>query len=215
MSAVHAFKKPRSAALRVWHWLDALAILGALATVFLRKTILSWRTNSALIEAKVAELGGSISADGAVTIAKALRAPMWEWHYTFGFLLVGLLVLRVGMAVARADHAPLRTLGSALAARRSGPDRPSVHYIAVRFSYVAFYAFLVFMAASGLALYYADALGLVGATKGSVKEAHELAMWFFVGFTGLHVGGVVLAELRGERGLVSDMIHGGHPPSPP
>lgn len=209
MPVEHDFVQPRSVAIRLWHWLDALAISGLLATVLLRKTFLSWRTNSALIESKVAELGGSISTEGAVTIAKALRAPMWDWHYTLGFLLVGLLVARVGLALARPDHAPLRKLASALVAYRSGPARPSAHYLAVKASYVLFYVALVFMATSGLTLYYGDDMGLGKELLGSVKGSHELAMWFFAGFVGLHVVGVIVAELRGHRGLVSDMIHGG------
>ena len=41
---------------RVWHWIHATVILGLLGTVFLRKTFLSWRTNSEILSQKLAEI---------------------------------------------------------------------------------------------------------------------------------------------------------------
>lgn len=216
MSDDFAFRRPRPAALRVWHWLNAVALLGSLGTVLLRKTFLSWRTNSALIEAQVHELGGTISRDGAVTLAKALRAPMWAWHEVFGFALAGLLALRIAYALRDREQAPLRAAWRAVARFLPLPaaeKRVAAHFVAVRLGYAAFYLALAFMVASGLALTYPEALGLSSGARGSIKEAHELAMWFFVVFVAGHLLGVVVAELRGERGLVSDMIHGGAPPS--
>ena len=69
-----------SISLRIWHWLHAIAVTGLLATFFLRKTFLSWKTNSDLIVAKMAEFDIAVTADQAKTIARAIRAPMWEWH---------------------------------------------------------------------------------------------------------------------------------------
>lgn len=206
------FQRPRPLVLRVWHWLDALVIFGLLATVLLRKTVFSWRTNSVLIEQRVAELGGSISTDAAVTLARELRMPMWEWHYTLGFALVGLLILRVVLAVVSAEQAPVRSFIRSLSAWRALPsrgDRHALHYLAVKVSYLLFYLSVVFMAGSGLALYYGKDWGIEKAVLDALKDRHEQAMWFFVAFVAVHVVGVVVAELRGVRGLVSDMIHGG------
>lgn len=217
MSTNLSFKRPRPLALRSWHWLNAAALLGALGTVLLRKTFLGWRTNSALIEAKVRELGGTVSTEAAVEVAKALRAPMWDWHYVFGFALAGLLALRFGLALVDPDLAPLRSAWrDVMRWRRLAPHerREALHPLLVRLLYAVFYAALTLMVTSGLVLYFKGALGLSKDLAGTVKEAHELAMWFFVVFTAAHVVGVVAAELRGERGLVSDMIHGGDPPPP-
>lgn len=208
------FKKPRPLPLRLWHWLNALTILGLLATVLLRKTFLSWRTNSALIEARVTEHGSAISTDDAVALAKELREPMWEWHYVFGFALAAMLILRAFVAFRDRKQAPLRTAMEALTSfvrSRAKERRDRLHPLAVKLSYVVFYAFVTFMAASGLAMYYGDAIGLSPELHELLKEAHELFMWFFVVFLGAHIVGVVVAELRGARGIVSDMIHGGDP----
>lgn len=207
MSEIRSFVKPRPAALRLWHWLDALAITGALSTVVLRKTFFSWRTNSVLIEQRVHELGGTLSSEGAVTLARELRAPMWEWHYIFGFLLVGLLLMRFATVLLR-DGGPLASLRDAWAGWRRRADGWSLHYLTVKLSYVVFYVVLTFMAVSGSVMYFGDHLPLDASSLKALKEAHELMMWFFGGFVGLHVIGVFVAELRGERGLVSGMIHG-------
>lgn len=217
MSTDSPFKRPRPLGLRLWHWLNAAALLGSLGTVLLRKTFFSWRTNAALVEHKVHELGGTISSDGAVVVAKALRAPMWDWHYVFGFALTALLVLRLALTLADPEQAPLRTAWREMTRWLPLPvarKKAATHHLLVRLMYAVFYVALTFMVVSGLILYFEGALGLSKELKGSVKNAHELAMWLFVIFTGSHVAGVLVAELRGERGLVSDMINGGAPHDP-
>jgi Ni/Fe-hydrogenase 1 B-type cytochrome subunit len=191
--------------LRLWHALNGLVLLGSLGTVLLRKTFLSWRTNGPLIAAKVEELGGSVSAEGAVSVAKAIRAPMWDWHHTFGLMLVALLVWRLGWSIARPADAPW----SQLARAARGPG--GVHERLVLALYALFYLVLVAMAGSGLLLTYGEGVGVSEAALSLVKEAHEWMMWFFPSFLALHVGGVVVAELRGDHGLVSRMIHGAGP----
>ncbi len=65
---------------RLWHWLHAAVILGLLGTVFLHKTFLSWRANSEILIQKLSGFGIDITAEQAKALAKAVRAPMWEWH---------------------------------------------------------------------------------------------------------------------------------------
>lgn len=207
-----SMRHARPPLLRIWHWLNALAILGTLSTVLLRKTFLSWRTNSQLLETRLTDLGVAITTEDAVALAKEIRAPMWEWHYTIGFTLAGLLVLRLLIAVVDPAQAPLRTTWRVLAGFSAAPATEKhrhIHRLLVKLTYVLFYVMLGFMVVSGLSMYFGDALGLSDALAGKTKEVHELAMWFFPGFVTVHIAGVVVAELRGDRGLVSDMIHGG------
>src|SRR5690606_38986188 len=88
----------KSAALRIWHWANMVAIFGLLATGLLRKTFMSWRTTSALIETKMAEAGTPISAELAKEIAVGIRNPMWENHYIFGFAMAALLLGRIAIS---------------------------------------------------------------------------------------------------------------------
>ncbi len=210
------FKRPRAAALRLWHWLNALAITGLLATVLLRKTFLSWRTNSALIQEKLRLAGTTITPDLAKDLAVGIRAPMWNWHYVLGFSLAGLLVLRLLSALAFERNAAFRarTLREALSAP-AVDRRPALHFALVRLSHLAFFLAAGFMVATGALMYFKAGLGLGKGTVEQIKELHEPLVWFFAAFAAAHVGGVVAAELRGDPGLVSEMIHGGRPGSTP
>lgn len=213
----YAFRAWRPLGLRIWHWLDALAITGLLGTVLLRKTFLSWRTNSAYLETTLREAGTEISPELAKKLAVGLRDPMWDWHYVFGFTLVGLLVLRVVVALLSPEQRPfasavraLRGLGTVGAAERTDAR----HYTAVKLFYALFYVVVAYMAVSGPLMYFSSELGLAKSVVDGLKEVHETAMWFFVAFAGVHVFGIVAAEVRGQAGLVSDMISGGEKPKP-
>ncbi len=210
------FKKYQPAALRLWHWMNALTIFGLLGTVLLRKTFLSWRGNAALIEQQATALGAQgLTADAAATIAKAIRDPMWDWHYTLGFVLAGLVLSRLGLGLLKPELAPLRSALRDLKkffALPATQKKGAAHYVLVKAGYAVFYVAVFAMTVSGLVLYFQKDLGVGKDLGGAVKEAHELAMWFFVVFVAGHLGGVVVSELRGEPGLVSDMINGGAPP---
>lgn len=211
MNASTALSQPRPALLRAWHALNGLAILGLLGTVLLRKTVFNYRINGPLIETKVAAVGGAVSTEGAVAVAKLLRDQMWEWHHVLGLTLAVLFVVRVVVALVDREQIPFRALARSVSSFGGLPsgDRPAaVHAILVKLLHDAFYVLLALMVTTGLVLLFKDDLGLGKDAVAPVKEAHELMMWGVAAFVPLHVIGVVVAELRGERGLVSQMIHG-------
>ncbi len=182
-----------SISLRIWHWLHAIVVTGLLATFFLRKTFLSWRTNSELIVAKMAEFDITVTADQAKIIARAIRAPMWEWHIIFGFALGVLLLWRFAMAW------------------RSGwgyEKSPNAHMKWVYRGYKGVYALLTFMALSGITVYLSVDIGLGKELAHDIKELHELLAWLVVAFVPLHIAGVVVADNRDQKGLTSGMISG-------
>ena len=179
--------------LRLWHWLNALAIFGLLATFFLRKTFLSWRTNSELIVQKLAEYNIEVTVEVAKTLAKAIRAPMWEWHIIFGYLLASLVLFRIFIFFKEGV---------------SYKDTTSIHKIGVSFLYTVFYLLIVFMSISGLVLTFGGDAGMGKEILGSIKENHESVAWFFVFFVPLHIGGVVVAEMSSEKGIISKMVSG-------
>ncbi len=171
----------------------AIAVTGLLATFFLRKTFLSWKTNSDLIVAKMAEFDIAVTADQAKTIARAIRAPMWEWHIIFGFALGVLLLWRFAMVW------------------RSGwgyEKSPDTHMTWVYRGYKVIYAVLAFMALSGIGIYLSGDIGWSRDFTHEVKELHELIAWLIVAFVPLHIAGVVVADNRDQKGLTSGMISG-------
>lgn len=196
------FQKPKSGALRIWHWANSIAIFGLLATGLLRKSYMSWRPMAATIESKTADAGVAVTPELAREIAIAIRTPMWENHYLFGFALAALLLMRVVLAFMSGQTHTIQDLKDAIASR----DK---HTIAVKGLYLAFYGVVAFMVSSGLLLRFKTELGLSKELSGLLKDGHEFFLWGFVGFVALHIAGVFVTELRGEHGLVSRMIHGG------
>ncbi|MDP2311786.1 MAG: cytochrome b/b6 domain-containing protein [Pseudomonadota bacterium] len=207
-----SFRKYQPLVLRAWHWLDALAILGLLGTVLLRKTFLSWRTNAAFIQGELEQSGTPVSPEVAKAIAVGLRDRMWEWHYIFGFTLAGLLVVRALIAIFLPNERPGAAVARAVravAAATPGRKLDAAHFAAVKATYVLFYLSVLFMACTGLLMYFEASLGLAPTLVESMKELHELGLWLILVFAAGHVLGVVTAEHRGAAGLVSDMIQGG------
>ncbi len=197
----------RSIWFRLWHWLDALVILGLLGTVLLRKTFLSWRTNSAFIETTLQDAGTTITPELAKKIAVGLREPMWDFHYIFGFTLAGLFIIRIILGFMPGQHPMLGGLRKYFKAPAGA--KPSKHFFLVKAGYAVFYVMVTFMITSGLLMYFKTELSLPKDLTGLLKEVHELSMWFFAAFVVVHTAGVVVAENQDDAGLVSDMIHGG------
>ena len=184
-----------SVALRIWHWLNAFVVVGLLGTVFLRKTFLSWRTNSEIIMTKLAEINVAITQEQAKVIAKAIRAGMWEWHIILGYALAALVLYRIILFVTDKS-------------KRKSWSELDTHKKMVQISYYILYAVLLFMSISGLVIHFYDTLGLNKESAHDIKEMHELIYNYLLIFVPLHITGVVIAENRGEKGLISSMING-------
>jgi Ni/Fe-hydrogenase 1 B-type cytochrome subunit len=213
----YTLKKYQPASLRIWHWINAFVILGLLSTVLLRKTFLSWRTNSALIEAKLRDAGITVTADLAKDIAVSIRTPMWDWHYILGFTLTAALVLRVIVALFVEKKSPFATAVCGLRAFFKAPAverKEALHYALVKTGYGLFYLCVVVMMTTGLLMYFRNELNLTKDAFEQMKERHEQLMWFFVVFVVGHILGVVVAENQQNQGIVSDMINGGQPSKP-
>lgn len=183
---------------RVWHWLNAAVILGLLGTVFLRKTFLSWRTNSELLTQKLSEINIEVTEAQAAVLAKAIRAPLWEWHIILGYALAALLLWRAILFFTQSGKENYQNLKA-----------QSLHKKIVSFGYLIIYAVLLFMAASGLSMHFHEALGLSNSLVESLKELHELVYNAVLIFVPLHIIGVIIAEMRDDKGVTSNMIHGG------
>lgn len=96
--------------------------------------------------------------------------------------------------------------------RQGGTDlQDNRHSLLVKYSYVLFQLMLVVMVMTGLVLIYADDVEFLHRLEHTIKEVHNFTMYLVLTFTAFHIVGVVYAELTKNRGIVSDMIHGGGP----
>jgi len=190
--------KKWSLGFRIWHWTHALVVLGLLSTVFLRKTFLSWRANSEILTTKLSSMDIVVTEEQAKVLAKAVRAPMWEWHILLGYALVGLILFRIALFFTQSgkqNYIDIKAL--------------NLHKKMVSLGYIGIYMILGFMSISGLLLTFHEELSLLKETTHDIKEVHELVfnlIWFFVI---LHLGGLIVAENSDDKGLISDMINGG------
>jgi len=180
---------------RIWHWLNAIIVLGLLGTVFLRKTFLSWRTNSEILINKLFEMDIEISATQAKILAKAIRAGMWEWHIILGYTLAFLLIYRIFLYFKDTS-------------RKESFNSLTLHKKAVKSLYYIVYTTLFFMAISGFSIYFYKELQLTKELAHDIKEIHELVFNILMIFVPLHIAGVVIAENSDEKGLLSSMING-------
>ena len=183
---------------RIWHWVHAIVVLGLLGTVFLRKTFLSWRTTSELLTQKLAEIDLTVTETQAKVLAKAIRAPMWEWHIILGYALAVLLLWRMILFFTQSGKQNYQNM-----------QKETLHKKMVKLGYVGIYAILTFMAVSGLVIHFYEELGLIKETAHDIKEIHELVFNAILIFVPLHIIGVVIAENRDEKNIISDMVHGG------
>lgn len=180
---------------RIWHWLNALVILGLLGTFFLRKTFLSWKTNSEILMTKLTDMDIEVTAEQTKILAKAVRAGMWEWHIILGYALAFLVLYRIYLFFAdTSEKVDFKSL--------------DMHHKAVKISYYFVYAILFFMSVSGLVILFYEDLGMSKDFAHDIKEIHELVAYVLAIFVPLHVAGVFFADARDEKGLVSTMIHG-------
>lgn len=210
---IFSFKKYQPLSLRLWHWLNALVIISLLTTVLLRKTLLSWRGNSALIQQKLNDAGSAISPDLAKEIAITIRNPLWDWHIYLGYALTILLIGRLLIAlVMKKKLVNLSHLKNFLSVNKFPKlqRKKVLHFSLVKMGYAGFYIATLLMVVTGLLLVFKGNLNLSKSVSEIFKEMHELMMWIFVMFSGAHLIGVIIAENNGNSGIVSDMINGGN-----
>jgi Ni/Fe-hydrogenase 1 B-type cytochrome subunit len=204
--------KKNSRNIRLWHWLNVIIISGSLITVLVNSTILDVKENTTFVKNEVAKAGQSITDLQAKTAVHALQDKVWSVHIIFGYLLAGLLAYRlISEFFQHNDQKFVRKLKTAY--KHSSTLHASknlvLHERFVKTLYAVFYILLFIMAITGLSLAFKENLHLSRTTSGTIKDFHGFCMYLIIGFIVLHIAGVLLAESQNEKGIVSDMIHGG------
>jgi Ni/Fe-hydrogenase 1 B-type cytochrome subunit len=183
---------------RIWHWVNAAVVLGLLGTVFLRETFLNFKMNKEIIIQKLAELNIEATAAQIKALTKAITSPLWEWHIILGYVLAVLIVWRIALFFTQSGQESFLHFKQA-----------TLHKKIVKLGYLGIYTVLLFMAVSGLMMEFHKELGLSNALNESLEELHDLVYNAVLIFVPLHIIGVVIAEMRDEKGIISDMVYGG------
>jgi cytochrome b561 len=177
---------------RLLHWGLAFTMLVMLLTVLLRMGWMDKNHMAQIITQGLQKIDLVISSDQAVSIAKSIRGVMFSWHVYFGYSVVFFLLARLTYMKIVGIH------------YLSAFDKTAT--LKEKFQawvYWLFYAGISLSVTTGLLLKFGP-----GAIEGFVEEIHELALWYFVPFIGLHLAGIIIAEAGANKGIVSKMIGG-------
>ena len=188
--------KKWSASFRIWHWVNALVVIGLLGTIFLRETFLNVKENTHIITEKLLTFGITLTPEQAKIVAKGIFAPMWNWHIYLGYVFAALVLYRIALFFTPSGKQSFCF------------KELDLHHKAVSAGYIVIYAALFFMALSGLIINFYQELGLLKESAHDIKELHEAVYNVILIFVPLHVAGVVVADIRDEKGIMSNMIHG-------
>ena len=210
--AVEAPVKDYRAPLRFWHWANTLLISLQLMTILFQKVIV--RSRSAVTELQAS--GKNVSVPQARELAHIISDRIWAWHIYFGWTLVALWVLRLGLQLTGPSELRFSArLLEVLRRYRLAPpaDKGKAGKILfAKTTYALFYLFITIMVATGLILIYEDVSWLKGVHH-LAEETHNVTMFLIIGFIVLHVVGVVWAENKQDHGLISRMVGGEAPNS--
>lgn len=177
---------------RIMHWAIAITMLLLLFTIFLRLTWLNRDNIAQIIKANLPPSDKPLSEKEIMTIARSIRKPMWEWHIYLGYVLTGLYVIRM----------TLPFLGQM---KFSSPFNKDLS-AKVKFQYWVYLIFYVCVAISlttGLLIEFGPEN-----IKDPAEEIHVLSIYYLVTFMILHFGGVLLAEMTSDQGIVSRIVSG-------
>ena len=177
---------------RLMHWSLAILMFLLLVTIFLRLTWLEKYSVAAIIDAYAADEQINISEDQALSLARKIRKPMWQWHIWLGYAITAVYVLRMLL--------PLFGRMRFASPQQAGLDGKT------RFQYWIYLVFYVLLGASlttGLLIEFGP-----DAWHEAVEEVHVLSIYYFVAYMLLHLGGVFLAEFTSLPGLISRVISG-------
>jgi len=192
-------EKQYSKIYRLWHWTLAFSTIGLLLTVLLRKTFLSYKENANIIQEQLQKIDTEIALESAKVIAKAIRAPMWEWHYIFALFFVLSFIPRLYcVLVTKESQVPIINIINAT-------------NIVDKFKHTI-YALIclgtVILAFSGGLMYFHDALGYIKDDLETIKKIHEFTMYAIFTLVIIHLIGVLKHEFSTKEPIISKMIHG-------
>jgi Ni/Fe-hydrogenase 1 B-type cytochrome subunit len=205
--------KKYSASLRLWHWANTIIICGSLITVLINSTITSDQNTSFLIKDELQKSGAIISDNQALSVSHALGDKVWDIHIYFGYGLAALLFFRLILEFFQlTDQKFIRKIKSAYHQFQSTKKNREIvkHELSVKIIYAFFYMLLLIMVTTGLTLAFKHELAIPRAIGHTIQDVHGFCMYLILTFIAVHLAGVFLAERKQSKGIVSDIINGGH-----
>lgn len=210
---IGAIKKGKkyAPATRLWHWVNFIIISGSIFTVLINSTLFDGSQRS-FVKNELINAGVSISDKQAGAVTHGLEDQVWGMHIYFGYALAALFLFRL---IAEFFLPPAQRLLPKLKKAYQAyfilkEEREAAkHELVVKGLYIIFYLLLFIMVFTGLLLAFEDYTGISKNINHCIKGFHGFCMYLILGFIVLHLAGVLLAERKDGKGIVSDMINGG------
>lgn len=207
------FNERHTITLRLWHWLTFLIVAILIFTVLVSDTFLDGQHTKAVVTYAAQRKGAALTNDQAREIVISLRATIWKWHNYFGYVLVGLYILRllIEFFQPKDQRFVFKFKKGMKAASDSSDKKSGRHYLLVKILYAFFYLLLTGIAVTGLWLaFYKDDPAVSNETFDEIKELHENGYNMLLVFLFLHLAGVIRAEFGKDKNIISRMINGGN-----
>jgi cytochrome b561 len=205
------FIQKHSVLIRIWHWITFIVLSASMITVLLNATLLQPRENIKMVQEQLQGKGVAVTEDQAFAVSHEYEDKAWEVHKILGFGLAFLLFSRILIELVLPDEEKVRNrirkvLGMY---RQNDENKPEYsHYLGVRLTYFLFYALLLYMALTGLGMAFGRELSLSRSFHETLKEIHGIGQYMMYAFVLIHLCGVIVADNRKAKGIVSGMIHG-------
>jgi len=174
---------------RALHWTMAFALTILFITGFLRMTYMSKKSTAAIVLFQATD----VSKEAAAAIAKAILAPMWQWHVVFAFIMVAAVLVRLG-------YMTFKGVRFTNPFQKNLPVKKRLQGL----TYVFFYVCVLMSMVTGIII----KLGLFDEAHHTIEAVHKWGIYWVPVFVVLHLVGVVLAEHSDEKGITSKMIGG-------
>lgn len=204
------FIQSHSASLRLWHWLTFLFISGSIITVALNSTLLSQRDNVKLVQDQLQKKGVTVTEEQAFAVSHEYEEKVWDVHKLLGYGLAFLFLARVVIEFTQPNDEKVRSrIKRAIELKKNAENKAEyTHYLRVRLSYAIFFLLLFCMVLTGLGMAFGRNFGFTREVRGVLHNLHEIAQYLIYIFIVVHLVGVIIAENRGIKGIVSGMING-------
>ena len=176
---------------RILHWTMALAMPIMFITGFLRMFWMNKNHMVSVIESKTTQ--AQLSKETMTDIAKTIRAPMWEWHEIFAWVVIIAFLGRIIYMIAQGIRFP----------NPFGSNEPIKERIQ-GFLYIYFYVFVLISAITGTFIQYE----ILADFKDPIETIHKWGLYWFPIFIVLHLVGIAIAEMTTKKGITSKMIGG-------
>lgn len=180
---------------RLIHWAIAFTFLYIMLTVLLRMGWMNKGNMGTIIHENLSEQKVTITPDDAMLIAKKVRRPMWETHIIAGYVLIGLFVLRIILTWVQG-------IGFANPLKKGVSQYEKFK----AWVYIVFYLLLGTSLFTGIMLEFGPE-----SIEHTMEDIHVLSLYYSIAFILLHTIGVLLADVKKERGIISKIISGDRP----